>query len=89
MLLLGWGKLVTGRQLSNPVLKAESRVTVIDAALAGAVLLGVGLNTLFGWWSADPLAGLVIVYYGPKEGRAAWKDATAYGPATYDNGGDV
>jgi divalent metal cation (Fe/Co/Zn/Cd) transporter len=89
MLLLAWGKLVAGRQLSNPVLKAESRVTLIDAALAGTVLLGVGLNTLFGWWWADPLAGLVIVYYGLKEGRAAWKHATAYGPATYDNGGDV
>jgi Co/Zn/Cd efflux system component len=89
MLLLAWGKLVTGRQLSNPVLKAEARVTLIDAALARAVLLGVGLNTLFGWWWADPLAGLVIVYYSLKEGRAAWKHATAYKPATYDNGGDV
>jgi divalent metal cation (Fe/Co/Zn/Cd) transporter len=81
MFLLAWGKLVTGRQLSNPVLKAEARVTLIDAALAGAVLLGVGLNTLSRWWWADPLAGLVIVYYGLKEGRAAWKHATAYGPS--------
>jgi divalent metal cation (Fe/Co/Zn/Cd) transporter len=89
MLLLAWGKLVAGRQLSNPVLKAEARVTLIDATLAGAVLLGVGLNTFFGWWWADPLGGLVIVYYGLKEGRAAWKHATPYGPATYDNGGDA
>lgn len=75
MLLLAWGKLVTGRQLGNPVLMTEARVTLIDAALAGAVLLGVGLNAVFGWWWADPLAGLVIVYYGLKEGRAAWKHA--------------
>jgi len=75
MLLLAWGKLVTGRQLGIPVLTAEARVTLIDAALAGAVLLGVGLNALFGWWWADPLAGLVIVYYGLKVGRAAWKHA--------------
>jgi divalent metal cation (Fe/Co/Zn/Cd) transporter len=72
MLLLAWGKLVTGRKLGNPVLIAEARVTLIDAALAGAVLLGVGLNALFGWWWADPLAGLVIVYYGLRESRAAW-----------------
>lgn len=72
MLLLAWGKHVTGRQLGNPVLTAEARVTLIDAALAAAVLLGTGLNALFGWWWADPLAGLVIVYYGLKEGRAAW-----------------
>lgn len=78
MLLLAWGKLVTGRQLSNPVLTAEARVTLIDAALAAAVLLGVGLNALLGWWWADPLAGLVIVYYGLKEGRAAWRHANAH-----------
>ncbi|WP_374296749.1 cation transporter [Sphingomonas sp.] len=77
MLLLAWGKLVTGRQLGNVVLSTEARVTLIDAALAGAVLIGVGLNSLFGWWWADPLAGFVIVYYGLTEGRAAWKHAAA------------
>ena len=77
MLLLAWGKLVTGRQLGNLVLTTEARVTLIDAALAGAVLIGVGLNALFAWWWADPLAGIVIVYYGVTEGRAAWKHASA------------
>jgi divalent metal cation (Fe/Co/Zn/Cd) transporter len=75
MLLLAWGKSVTGRQLGNLVLTTEARVTLIDAALAGAVLVGIGLNALFGWWWADPVAGLVIVYYGLTEGRAAWKHA--------------
>ena len=75
MLLLAWGKLVTGRQLGNLVLITEARVTLIDAALAGAVLVGVGLNELLSWWWADPLAGLIIVYYGVTEGRAAWKHA--------------
>jgi len=73
MLLLAWGKLITGRALGNPVLIAESRVTLIDAALAMAVLIGVGLNALLGWWWSDPLAGLVIVGYAIAEGRAAWR----------------
>jgi hypothetical protein len=30
-------------------------------------------GTLLGWW-ADPLAGLVVVYYGLTEGRSAWRD---------------
>lgn len=77
MLLLAWGKSVTGRQLGNVVLTTEARVTLIDAALAGAVLTGVGLNALLGWWWADPLAGLVIVYYGLTEGRAAWQRTAA------------
>jgi divalent metal cation (Fe/Co/Zn/Cd) transporter len=77
MLLLAWGKLVTGRQLGNVVLMTEARVTLIDAALAGAVLIGVGLNAMLGWWWADPIVGLVIVYYGITEGRAAWKHGSA------------
>ena len=73
MLLLAWGKLSVGRALGNAVLIAESRVTLIDAALAMAVLLGIGLNALFGWWWSDPLAGLVSVIYAIAEGRAAWR----------------
>jgi divalent metal cation (Fe/Co/Zn/Cd) transporter len=72
MFLLAWGKSVTGRQLGNAVLLTEARVTVIDGILAASVLVGLVLNTLFGCWWADPLAGLVIVYYGIKEGLHAW-----------------
>jgi divalent metal cation (Fe/Co/Zn/Cd) transporter len=72
MLLLAWGKRLTGQQLGNAVLTTESRVTMIDAALAAAVLASLVVNAVLGWWWADPLAGLVIVYYGLKEGYAAW-----------------
>jgi divalent metal cation (Fe/Co/Zn/Cd) transporter len=77
MLLLAYGKRMVGRALGSVVLLTESRVTLIDAALAGAMLLGVGANTLFGWWWADPLAGLVIVGYGIREGCAALRHAAA------------
>ncbi|MCA1669605.1 MAG: cation transporter, partial [Thermomicrobia bacterium] len=73
MLLLASGKRATGTQLGNVVLMTEAHVTLIDAYLAGAVLIGLVLNALFGWWWADPLAGLVIVYYAIKEGLAAWR----------------
>jgi divalent metal cation (Fe/Co/Zn/Cd) transporter len=73
MLLLARGKRVVGRQLGNPVLITEARVTLIDAALAFAVLLGVGLNTMLGWWWADSLCGLIVLYYAIAEGRAAWR----------------
>jgi divalent metal cation (Fe/Co/Zn/Cd) transporter len=77
MWALAAGKRVTGVQLDNQVLKTEARVTLIDAYLAGSVLPGLALNSLFGWWWADPIAGLVIVFYGFKEGRHAWVDANA------------
>lgn len=67
MLLLALGKRITGRQLKNDVLLTEGRVTLVDAYLAGSVLLGLLLNALFGWWWADSLASLVIVYYGVRE----------------------
>ncbi len=73
MLLLAGGKLIVGRALGNAVLIAELRITLIDAALAAAVLIGIGLNALLGWWWSDPLAGLVIVIYAIAEGRAAWR----------------
>lgn len=71
MLALASGKTRTGKVLANPVLIAEGRVTLIDALLAGSVLLGLVLNATLGWWWADPLAGLVIVYYGTREAREA------------------
>jgi divalent metal cation (Fe/Co/Zn/Cd) transporter len=73
MLLLSYGKRITGRQLGNAVLSTEARVTLVDAYLAAAVLVGLILNAVAGWWWADPLAGLVIVYYGIREGWAAWR----------------
>jgi divalent metal cation (Fe/Co/Zn/Cd) transporter len=75
MLLLAWGKLVIGRQLGNPVISAEARVTLIDGYLAATILVGLILNALFGWWWADPLASLVLVYYGIKEGMEALRHA--------------
>jgi divalent metal cation (Fe/Co/Zn/Cd) transporter len=67
---LAAGKNRTGHALDNPVLITEGRVTVIDALLACAVLLGLALNAALGWWWADPAAGLLIVYYAIKEARA-------------------
>ncbi|GCE29883.1 hypothetical protein KDA_53670 [Dictyobacter alpinus] len=77
MLLLAFGKRVTGLQLKNEVLLTEGRVTLVDAYLAGAVLLGLLLNALFGWWWADPLASLVIVYYGIREALHALHESAA------------
>jgi divalent metal cation (Fe/Co/Zn/Cd) transporter len=69
MLALARGKAVTGQALGNPVLQAEGRVTLVDACLAAAVLVGLTLNVLLGWWWADPVAGLVIVLYAIREAR--------------------
>jgi divalent metal cation (Fe/Co/Zn/Cd) transporter len=74
MLALAYGKARVGAALGNPVLSTEGRVTLVDAYLAGAVLVGLVLNALLVWWWADPLAGLIIVVNGLKEGWAALHD---------------
>ena len=66
---LAFGKARTGKALSNPVLQAEGRITLIDGALAVAVLVGLLLNAAAGWWWADPLAGYVLLYYAAREAR--------------------
>ena len=67
MFALAAGKARTGRALDNPVLVTEGRVTVIDGILAVAVLAGLILNAVAGWWWADPAAGYVLVYYAARE----------------------
>jgi divalent metal cation (Fe/Co/Zn/Cd) transporter len=71
MLLLSQAKRITGKELGNPVLTTEAQVTLVDAYLAAAVLLGLVLNVVASLWWADPLAGLVIVYYGAQKGWEA------------------
>lgn len=71
MFALARGKARTGAALHNPVLQAEGRITLIDGILATAVLTGLVLNAVLGWWWADPLAGYVLLYYAAREARGA------------------
>ena len=69
MFALAWGKTRTGVALNNPVLRSEGRVTLVDGLLAVAVMAGLILNAVFGWWWADPAAGYVIGIYAFREVR--------------------
>lgn len=69
MFALAAGKARTGRELDNPVLRTEGRVTTIDGILATAVLLGLLVNAAANWWWADPAAGYVLVFYAAREVR--------------------
>jgi len=74
MFMLAWGKWVVGRRLENPVLLTEGRVTLIDGILATSVLAGILLDFTLGWWWADPIAGLVIVFYAAREAAHIFRD---------------
>lgn len=67
-----------GRELGSATAVADSKQTLICAYLSAAVLIGLLLNSLFGWWWADALAGLVIAGFAIREGVEAWRgDACA------------
>jgi divalent metal cation (Fe/Co/Zn/Cd) transporter len=73
MFALAAGKARTGRELGNPVLVTEGRVTLVDGILAAAVLAGLVLNAAAGLWWADPVAALVIVFYALREAREIFR----------------
>lgn len=67
-----------GRELGSATAVADSRQTLICTYLSAAVLAGLLLNGLLGWWWADAVAALVIAGFAVREGVEAWRgDACA------------
>lgn len=67
-----------GHEVGSATAVADSKQTLICTYLSAAVLAGLTLNSLFGWWWADAVAGLVIAAFAVHEGLEAWKgDACA------------
>jgi divalent metal cation (Fe/Co/Zn/Cd) transporter len=65
MPVLFYLKYQTGKSLGSISLMADSKQTLACAMLSIALLIGLGLNYLFGIWQADPAIGLVIVVILP------------------------
>ena len=68
MPLLAYIKFKTGKRMGLASLVADSKQTVICSLMSVALLVGLGLNYLWGIWWADPAAALVIVFFIIKEG---------------------
>ncbi len=65
---LAYLKYRTGKRIGSRALVADSKETLVCSVLSVALLAGLGLNYLFGWWWADPVAGLLIAAFLFKEG---------------------
>jgi divalent metal cation (Fe/Co/Zn/Cd) transporter len=81
MLSLGVAKRATGRRLGSEPLAAEARMSIIDAALAFGVLIGLAANLLFGWWWADPVAALLVAVAAAREGFENLEEANELLPS--------
>lgn len=75
MLALGLAKRSTGIKLESEPLVAEARMSILDAALAFSVLVGLAANVLFGWWWADPVAALFVSVAALNEARENLEEA--------------
>jgi divalent metal cation (Fe/Co/Zn/Cd) transporter len=73
MLWLARAKSRAARALGSEALAADAFQTTACWWLSVAALAGVGLNGLFGWWWADPIAALVIATLIAREAREAWR----------------
>jgi len=74
MPVLSRAKLKTAREMGSRSLAADSKQTFICSLLSVALLVGLGLNYLFGLWWADPAAALVIVFFIIREGIESFRE---------------
>ena len=68
MPLLSRGKRKVGRALGSAAMHADAKQTEFCTYLSGILLAGLLLNALFGFWWADPVAGLLMAPIIAKEG---------------------
>ncbi len=70
---LGIAKQRLGNRLASGATAGEGAQNLLCAYLAGAVLVGLLGNSLWGWWWLDPVAGLLVAAVAIREGWEAWR----------------
>lgn len=73
MPLLARAKRRIGRALDSSATVSEAGQNMICAYLSVALLVGLLLNALAGWWWADPAAALLIAFLAAREGIESWR----------------
>ena len=74
MPVLFYMKYRTGKTINSRSLVADSKQTLVCCILSVALVIGVGLNYLYGFWQADPIVGLVTVIFLIREGYIALRE---------------
>src|SRR5215207_2364652 len=70
---LAWFEFRTGRELGSRSVQADAKQLLLCIYLSGAVLIGLLLNSAFGWMWADSVAALVIAALAIREGIEAFR----------------
>jgi divalent metal cation (Fe/Co/Zn/Cd) transporter len=87
MPILSHAKKKVGNELGSAAMEADAKQTDFCVYLSAILLVGLLLNAAFGWWWADPVAGLAMTPIIAKEGLKGVKGETCCHPAiAYDSG---
>ena len=63
------GKMRIATRMQSRALRAEAMESLFCDLQDLTILVGLGLNSLFSWWWADPVSALLLVPFFIKEGR--------------------
>jgi divalent metal cation (Fe/Co/Zn/Cd) transporter len=70
---LAFAKRRAARALDSRALMSDSKQTSLCTYLSAFLLVGLLANAWFGWWWADPVAGLAIAALAVREGGELWR----------------
>lgn len=70
-------RLNLAERLGSPALRGDAACSLVCLYMAAATLVGLGFNALFGFWWADSLAGLALIWWIRGEAREALEAAAA------------
>jgi len=77
MPLLAWRKRRIATKLGSAALRGDAACSITCAYVAATLLAGLLLNAVFGWWWADSLAALALLWWLVPEAREALEGARA------------
>lgn len=78
MTVLYRAKSKIAKKLGSSILRAEAVENLVCDLQDLTVLAGIGLNFLFGWWWADPIAALLLIPFLLREGLESFDDTAAH-----------
>jgi len=76
MALLWRWRLSLADRLGSPALRGDAACSVVCLYMAFATLAGLALNAGLGWWWADPIAGLALIWWIRGEANEALHSAS-------------
>jgi hypothetical protein len=85
---LGIAKQRIGQRMGSVATQGEGAQNLLCAYMAGALLVGLAGNALFGLWWLDPAAALAIAALAIREGTEAWRGESCCIPSAATDADD-